>query len=70
MASSVLPSLLLESMVGVLSRMLNIEAAESLALLVSCAKALDWEMPIAVIVKQKKTCTNFVVRTRSKETSK
>ena len=35
-----IPSLLLESVVGVVSRMLNIEAAESLALLVSGAKAL------------------------------
>lgn len=63
MAPTVLPSLLLESMAGLLSRILNIEAAESLALFMSGAKELLWEMPMAVIVKQKKTCTNFVVRT-------
>ena len=56
-------------MVGLLSRILNIEVAESLALLVSGAKTLVWEMPMAVIVKQNKTYTNFVVRTRSKHTS-
>lgn len=65
--SSDLPLLLLESIVGFLSRISNIEAVESLALAVSGAKALDWETPIAVIVKQKKTCRKYLVRT--KETS-
>ena len=32
------------------------EAAESLALLVSGAMALAWETPIAAIAKAKKTC--------------
>ena len=32
------------------------EAAESLALVVSGAMALAWESPIAEIVKAKKTC--------------
>jgi hypothetical protein len=34
------------------------EAAESLALLLSGAKALVWETPTADIVKAKKTCKN------------
>jgi hypothetical protein len=34
------------------------EAAESLALLLSGAKALVWETPTADIVKAKKTCRN------------
>jgi len=55
-------------MVGLLSRIQNIEAVESLALLVSGAKALVCETPVAVIVKQKKTCTKLIVRTSSQET--
>ena len=62
MVSSVMPSLLLESIAGLLSRISSIEAAESLALLVSGAKALDWETPIAVTVKEKKTCAKLIVR--------
>lgn len=52
---SVMPSSLLESILGLLSRILNIEAAESLALAVSGAKAEVWETPIAESVKAKKT---------------
>ena len=56
-----MPSLLLESMLGLLSRISNIEAAEFLALVVSGAKALECETPFAAIVKAKKTCTNSLV---------
>lgn len=55
---SVMPSVLLESILGLLSRISSIEAAESLALLLSGAKALLWETPTADIVKAKKTCRN------------
>lgn len=58
---SVVPSLLLESILGLLSRISNIEAAESFALLVSGAMALVWDTPIAEIVNAKKTCkTNLI----------
>jgi hypothetical protein len=50
------PSSLLESILGFLSRIANIEAAESLALAVSGARPLDWETPSAPIVNAKKTC--------------
>lgn len=53
---SVMPSVLLESILGLLSIISSIEAAEYLALLVSGAKALVWETPTADIVKAKKTC--------------
>lgn len=53
---SVVPSSLLESISDFLSRIPNIETAESLALLASVAMALLWETPIADIVKAKKTC--------------
>ena len=52
---SVIPTLLLESILGLLSRIPNMEAAESLALLVSGAMALAWETPVAAIAKAKKT---------------
>lgn len=52
----VVPSLLLESIKGLLSRIPKIEAAESLALLVSGAKAVLWATPSVEIVKAKKTC--------------
>lgn len=51
----VVPSLLLESILGLLSRISKIEAAESLAFLVSGEKAV-LETPSAEIVKAKKTC--------------
>ena len=63
MVSSVVPSSLLESIAGFVSRISNIEVAESLALFVSGAKALLWETPTAVTVKAKKTCTKPIVRT-------
>ena len=52
----VVPSSLLESISDFLSRIPNIETAESLALLASVAMALLWETPIADIDKAKKTC--------------
>lgn len=57
--SSVLPSSLLESILGLLSTILNIEIAESLALLISVAMELLWETPNAEIVKAKKTCSEI-----------
>lgn len=53
---NVMPSSLLESILGLLSRISNIEAAESLALLVSGPKAVVWETPTADMVRAKKTC--------------
>lgn len=57
-----MPSLLLESILGLLSSISNIEAAESLALLVSGANALVWETPTADIVKAKKTYKKSLIR--------
>ena len=56
MVCNVKPSSLLESMLGLLSRILNIEAAESMALVESGAKAELWEIPIAETEAAKKTC--------------
>lgn len=53
--TSVVPSLLHESILGLLSRSSNIEPVESFALLMSGAMAVVWEIPIADIVKAKKT---------------
>ena len=55
MLGSVMPASLLESILGLLSRILNIEAAESFALLESGAIPLDSETPTAEIVKAKNT---------------
>lgn len=57
--SSGLPSSLLESILGLSSTILNIEIAESLALLMSVAMELLWETLIAEIVKAKKTCSEI-----------
>ena len=52
----ILPSLLLESIQGLLSRISKIEATDALAWVVSEEKAVLWETPSAEIVKAKKTC--------------
>lgn len=54
--AKVMPSLVLASIFGLLSSISNMDAVESFALLVSGAMALVWEIPIAEIVKAKKTC--------------
>lgn len=54
--SSVIPESSLGSTFDFLSRIANMEAAAALALLESGANELDWEIPIAAVVRAKKTC--------------
>lgn len=65
--ASVVPASLLESILDFLSIMENIEAAESLALLLSGLIALDCETPTAAIVNEKKTWRKFEGKLKTRE---
>lgn len=60
--SNVMPSLLLESILGLLSSISNIEAAAPLLLLRSEGRLLRTESPIDAIVKAKMTCKRKLFR--------
>ena len=64
-----MPSSLLESIADFLSRIANIDAAESFALAESGAMPADWETPNAAIVNAKKTCKELAFRTETKSLS-